>query len=747
MEKSMRSIILAIHLLVVSAAASFPSTFEIKKPVILANNNFVRLSEHFDLIRSADPAGTTGTPRIEEGFIELPLTKKIQSQTTSSLLTDYIFGISLSDLKSHGRLSYTVKISEDVRIRIYLGGNEFPRLQIYEKYLPSADSREMTLDIDEIVFRYIETAKIPKTTLLFRFESLQTRVRPEIELSQVRIGPSLRSSPNAVQRQNVRLAGRIIESLILPAGGDIVFHIAADKPWKIDGFLGAAGNEAVEYRLYADGRLVKQYECGGLAKEWVFFSESFPASSKGQATTVRLACSNTAQGILGNIVLSPLSAAGRAPQNIVLYLIDALRGDLGGVPFERLFFSEAFKTGTVYKNAFANATRTADSLPIIFTGKPKILLANDENAMPFVGEDDLTLAMSLKEKGFITAAFIANPWLVISNSHKGFDYIYMTWNDRIDELVPNRGGLLPFPLDAKTHDFIKRGNLFEEIANFVDRYHDKPFFIFVHTLETHAPYLLPMEKMSYSKNTDTDLIRSVFPNEAGFWYSMKNPNQNQIACVKNLYKDNVLDADNSFKNFYLTLRKKIPEDNLLLILTSDHGERLYEHGSWGHGSPDVYNEVIRIPLFIHTPRSKPAIVERIVQSLDLFPTILDWVEPGRAKNKEFLERSLLRIRDKKSSAKDFIFVEGTETSQFAFVTPSRKFIFSNDKISVFDLKKDPAEKNALSPIQSGVDGDEIARMLSFREALVRARRTSTPPSSAKISEEDKKRLKSLGYIK
>ena len=64
----------------------------------------------------------------------------------------------------------------------------------------------------------------------------------------------------------------------------------------------------------------------------------------------------------------------------------------------------------------------------------------------------------------------------------------------------------------------------------------------------------------------------------------------------------------------------------MLIVNSDHGILLGEHGRWGKRVCSNYNEIARIPLFIWDPRSKIQNVTResLVQTIDLAPTLLDY---------------------------------------------------------------------------------------------------------------------------
>ena len=66
--------------------------------------------------------------------------------------------------------------------------------------------------------------------------------------------------------------------------------------------------------------------------------------------------------------------------------------------------------------------------------------------------------------------------------------------------------------------------------------------------------------------------------------------------------------------------------NTILIITSDHGELFGEHGQLNHGAT-VWEEIYRLPLFIHSPNFFPKgkRYNGLSSGLDIVPTILDLV--------------------------------------------------------------------------------------------------------------------------
>jgi arylsulfatase A-like enzyme len=67
-------------------------------------------------------------------------------------------------------------------------------------------------------------------------------------------------------------------------------------------------------------------------------------------------------------------------------------------------------------------------------------------------------------------------------------------------------------------------------------------------------------------------------------------------------------------------------EETLLVLTTDHGHMLGEHGFTGKNYMHVYNELAHLPLLVHLPAGARAgeRVDALTQNIDLMPTILDY---------------------------------------------------------------------------------------------------------------------------
>jgi hypothetical protein len=103
--------------------------------------------------------------------------------------------------------------------------------------------------------------------------------------------------------------------------------------------------------------------------------------------------------------------------------------------------------------------------------------------------------------------------------------------------------------------------------------------------------------------------------------------------LRRLYADEVRHVDEALTPFLAALA-----DDTVVVLTSDHGEALGEHGAWGHGL-NLYQEGVLVPLLARGPGVPPGDVDTPVQLLDLGPTVLELM--GVAGADGMVGRSLL----------------------------------------------------------------------------------------------------------
>jgi hypothetical protein len=182
----------------------------------------------------------------------------------------------------------------------------------------------------------------------------------------------------------------------------------------------------------------------------------------------------------------------------------------------------------------------------------------------------------------------------------------------------------------------------------------------------------------------------------------------------------------------------------IVILTSDHGEGLGDHGEQGHGLL-LYEAIARTPLIVKLPRRdgggrhSAALVEQV----DVVPTVLDLV--GAPTPSKIPGRSLRRILDSPTATiSDRAIYAETYAPRFLFgwsevasLTTRRYRYISSARPELYDLESDPDERMNLA----GKDTETAERMRTSLEALLR---NSPPPVPAAAEDQDRGRVAAIG---
>ncbi len=517
-----------------------------------------------------------------------------------------------------------------------------------------------------------------------------------------------------------------VKSVFIPAGSTLTYTVQS-TPYKykkitIDGYLGSIGEKPITFKIMANGDPVVEKKISvGLS----YFKVRMDPREDRLTLSITVEGENGTVGALGNMCLYRRTDKRR---NVVFYLVDALRADMGGI--DKKLFDSYFQNGAIFTSAYTNATLTSNSLSAIFTGKYKFTLVEKDGDSPRIDENEYLLAEYLKARGYTTAAFISNPWLDHTNASQGFDFVNHCWGYVGGEKAS------AFPSKA-FYVASKYGEMEDHIHRFVRQNKEKPVFIFIHTLEPHVPYEPPLAMRKYSANADPVILNTLFEKvtQSPSYPILTDPDKKQLSLLKSLYKDEVLIAYDFFMkvNSYLETELIINPQSLY-ILTADHGERFFEHRSWIHGPPDVYNEVLRIPLMIKGPGIKAGVYGQNVQSMDIYPSVVDWWGDNPLEN--LAGKSLLG----REPIGRVIYADGIGDSHYAYIDGKMKVIIKGNAIEVYDLEKDPGEKTNL---RSRLEFKSlIDRAKRFREKFKR----SGEGKENRLSEQEKQRLKTLGYI-
>jgi hypothetical protein len=145
---------------------------------------------------------------------------------------------------------------------------------------------------------------------------------------------------------------------------------------------------------------------------------------------------------------------------------------------------------------------------------------------------------------------------------------------------------------------------------------DRNYFFFAFLNSTHHNYFYPPEFERY---------KPVVPENYNHFASAGEIKENS-AEIFNRYKNSVLYINHLFGELIEIFKKDIEDDNLVVVLTGDHGEEFWDDGSLGHGKTKFINARVQVPLLFCLP-GKEKIKVQFSQHVDIVPTVIDYLMP------------------------------------------------------------------------------------------------------------------------
>ncbi|HKR63112.1 MAG TPA: sulfatase-like hydrolase/transferase, partial [Thermoanaerobaculia bacterium] len=359
--------------------------------------------------------------------------------------------------------------------------------------------------------------------------------------------------------------------------------------------------------------------------------------------------------------------------------IDALRGE-----------------GILYERAYSHCPLTLPSHSSMLTGVLPAEHGNRDNIGYVLSPNVKSIAEILKANGYATGAAVSAFVLRReSGLNRGFDL----YDDAVEPIT-----------SARTIGNIQRdGGVTEQIAAQWLAQQQKPVFFFLHLYEPHTPYTPPEPYLSrYPKHYDGEIAR--------------------VDAIVGTFVQSLKDA-----GLY---------DKALIILTSDHGEGLGDHGEEEHGI-FLYREALQVPLIVKLPEQKlaGATVSSPVQTIDIVPTILE--RTAITAPSKLPGRSLISFAGEKTAQARNIYSETYYprlhfgwADQHSLIDGTHHYLQS-PKAELFDLVKDPAEKN-------NVIADDRRALFAMRNAIAPFIREAEAPG--KVDSEEAAKLAALGYL-
>lgn len=466
-----------------------------------------------------------------------------------------------------------------------------------------------------------------------------------------------------------------------------------------------------------------------------------------------------------------LPKPGERPPNILLVTVDTLRADhLSAWGYGRATSPNLDRLageGLRFDQAQSQWPKTGPSFASILTSTyPKDNGIVRQIGIPLPCTFTM-LAEVLQRAGYSTHAVVANG--AVGREFyfdQGFETFLESWKLPPDASLSDPAGADPNGAENVTRLALAAASRMDP---------EKPWFLWVHYLDPHAPYIPPMAYQDRFQNDHLfdGKVQVPVSNRrkqelAGIGKGQVIDGETRLAFYVARYDAEISYVDHEIGKLLAGLGEKKLLGDTLTAFTSDHGESLGEHGYYFNHGRFAFQTCLHVPLILHWPgRVKPGVDRAPVQLLHLAPTLLAAAGVALPEGRWAQGRSLWpRVADPKTAEDPAIlsFSEGGTASNRSWIRVARdqRFTlhFSPHKLeqswiggegkpwSLFDLAADPGETKNVADLYPA----EVERL---QDAIGKWWRAPTFPcntdegvcdESRAVDKETTELLKSLGYL-
>ncbi len=459
--------------------------------------------------------------------------------------------------------------------------------------------------------------------------------------------------------------------------------------------------------------------------------------------------------------------------NLIFVISDALRADMlspgrsATLPILTPEIDAIGRSGAVFEEAYSLGPWTMPSMSALFGSTYPPSLTPGAAHTAWLGElwryavnpAPKPLAVQLRDRGYATGAITSNALLWgMPGLLEGFDlslqahpvllvraglfracpFLWEALHARIPALAPKR-----------PHDCTEVLNRYAD--GFLRRCQDRPFFLYLHYIDPHAP-CDPPERF----RTLQGPWPFYYPYDGGEAWGIPrlgsgfNIEEKDRPYVRSLYEGEVRYIDESMGRLMKRLAELGLDKRTYVCFMSDHGEELWDHGRWGHGQ-SLRQEQVRVPWIITGPGIAPQRIPAPVSAIDCLPTLAGLLNTEPEPQWSGLSWAEHLCEGQAAPLQRPVFVQGTcdtcwPNPQQAMVDEGYKLVreLGTNAAHLYDLRKDPGE-------QSDLAQQEPARTAAMTQAID-AWQASFPSrfESAAVpsgNSEQREALDGMGYLR
>jgi len=404
----------------------------------------------------------------------------------------------------------------------------------------------------------------------------------------------------------------------------------------------------------------------------------------------------------------------------------------------------------LFEDAMTIAPTTLAAHTSMFTGKYPHNHGAPRNGYT-VSDENLMLAEILLEAGYHTAGFISSFALNSRfNMHQGFEFYHDSYQSQIPGRRPQN--------ERDGHETTTA------VTNYLTDLHTKrPPFIFLHYWDPHAPYAPPKNFLSLYDHIDTDgnYPYGAVRNRLTALTGLRNPKPQVSRELLRRYAAEITYMDDALGTLFADLKRRNLYDESLIIVTSDHGETLWDHQVYFDHGYTVYQATMQAVMIVKLPHARHAgkRVSATVANIDFLPTILHFLNLPLP---DGMDGRVLDFNNPESIESASYFGQATkprtaETGELGWLNQNKAALIRDGRYTymytpykeleeLYDLETDPKQRENLATNPT----DELLPLLEdFRARMSQwtgATGDLTTADERETDQEVDERLEALGYL-
>jgi choline-sulfatase len=409
----------------------------------------------------------------------------------------------------------------------------------------------------------------------------------------------------------------------------------------------------------------------------------------------------------------PSGAVHRSHPNVLLVTIDTVRADhVGCYGYSQIHtptLDRLAHDGVVFERAFSQVPLTWPSHTAILTGTyPYQNGVEDFTGKP-LDPQFRSVTQAFQHSGYVTGAVVSS--YVLDRAWglgRGFDF----YDDAFapDQFRTKDIGLV----ERKAGESVSHAIEWLSKSTLTHR----PFFLWLHLYDPHSPYDPP------------------------------EPFHTEYA--HHLYDGEIAYADHELGRLIAWLGRNELYDSTLIVVLSDHGESLGEHGEQEHGF-FLYDPTIRIPLTVKPPAAsglRPTRIAAPVETIAVAPTLLKLASVEDEIQKQFTSpplplKGIESADDRPAYSETFYPFNSFGWSPLHSLQTLRYHYIDAPRPELYDVEADPDEKNNLASQQSATVSVFKAKLQAL---LARQPYQGTSDANTHMSPDTLQKLRALGYV-